>query len=436
MTQPIIDVDHVTKEFVLGEPPSLRKTAANLLRRVAGRPVDAPAPFKALDDISFQVAPGEVLGIIGHNGAGKSTLLKILARISEPTKGAVRVRGRVAPLIEVGAGLMPDMTGRENVYLNASILGMKKDEIRRRFDEIVDFAEIAEFVDTPVKRYSSGMKVKLGFSIATSVASEVLIVDEVLAVGDLAFQQKCIERMEKLMRGEGRTVLIVGHNIRQIQRICSRVMLMDHGHISMDGLPNEVCSVFYAEAQRRNLSRRPAADGEITATRSSNDITVRDALFLNADNEPIDAIGMHQPLQIRVEFETHRTLTDLDVVVGLQTSDFVHVIAITSTEASASHTFDARRHVITCQIPDVPLRPGSYSLRVMFANKYRQQLWSAENIKGLSVTAGDFDINKIPRSGLIDVPARWSIESRERETPMTLHVDAASGDTAELAPTR
>ena len=149
MTQPIIDVDHVTKEFVLGEPPSLRKTAANLLRRVTGRPVDVPAPFKALDDVSFQVAPGEVLGIIGHNGAGKSTLLKILARISEPTKGAVRVRGRVAPLIEVGAGLMPDMTGRENVFLNASILGMKKDEIRRRFDEIVDFAEIAEFVDTP-----------------------------------------------------------------------------------------------------------------------------------------------------------------------------------------------------------------------------------------------------------------------------------------------
>src|SRR5487761_1028633 len=188
---PIIEEDHVTKEFRLGQLTSLGQTLRNGLNRVLHRPVGKPAPFKALDDVTFTVEKGEVLGIIGHNGAGKSTLLKMLAGISNPTRGKVTVRGRVAPLIEVGAGLVPDMTGRENVYLNASILGMKRAEIKRKFDEIVAFAELEDFIDTPVKRYSSGMLVRLGFSIATSVESDTLIIDEVLAVGDISFQRKC-----------------------------------------------------------------------------------------------------------------------------------------------------------------------------------------------------------------------------------------------------
>ncbi|MDE2146252.1 MAG: ABC transporter ATP-binding protein, partial [Burkholderiales bacterium] len=190
MTQPIIEVDHVTKEFRLGQLTGLGQSLRNGLSRLRGLPVAERAPFKALDDVNFSVQPGEVLGIIGHNGAGKSTLLKTLAGISQPTHGKVRVNGRVAPLIEVGAGLVPDMTGRENVFLNATILGMKRQEIKRKFDEIVEFAEMSSFIDTPVKRYSSGMQVRLGFAIATAVEADVLIVDEVLAVGDLAFQRK------------------------------------------------------------------------------------------------------------------------------------------------------------------------------------------------------------------------------------------------------
>ena len=191
-----------------------------------------------------------MVGIIGHNGAGKSTLLKMLARISTPTSGSVKVNGRISPLIEVGAGFVPDFTGRENVYLNASILGMKKKEIDRKFDEIVDFAEMAEFIDTPVKRYSSGMQVKLAFAVATSVESEILIVDEVLAVGDLAFQRKCIDRMDTLIRRDGRTVLVVSHNIRQIERLCSRALLLDHGRLDPLG---------YAEGRVRALL--PASPG-------------------------------------------------------------------------------------------------------------------------------------------------------------------------------
>ena len=197
-----IEISHVTKEYRLGALQSLKQTMLNTGARLLGRQVEEPPLFKALDDVSFSIEPGEVVGIIGHNGAGKSTLLKMLSRISTPTSGSVKVNGRVAPLIEVGAGFVGDFTGRENVYLNGAILGMPKKEIDRKFDEIVDFAEMAEFIDTPVKRYSSGMQVKLAFAVATSIESEILIVDEVLAVGDIAFQRKCFTRMESLIRKE------------------------------------------------------------------------------------------------------------------------------------------------------------------------------------------------------------------------------------------
>lgn len=178
---PIIEVEHVTKEYRLGQLTSLKQSALNSLNRLTGRPVEQHKPFKALDDVSFTVEHCEVLGIIGHNGAGKSTLLKLLANISQPTRGRITVKGKVAPLIEVGAGLFGDLTGRENIYLNGAILGIPKAEIRRKFDEIVAFAELEQFIDTPIKRYSSGMQVRLGFAVATSVESDILIVDEVLA---------------------------------------------------------------------------------------------------------------------------------------------------------------------------------------------------------------------------------------------------------------
>src|SRR5205085_2887023 len=180
----------------------------------------------------------------GTNGAGKSTMLKMLARITVPTSGTVRVRGKIAPLIEVGAGLISELTGRENVFLNGIILGMSYRQIKSKFDEIVAFAELEEFIDTPIKRYSSGMAVRLGFSIATCVDADILIVDEVLAVGDLAFQRKCFDRMEDMIKRQGKTVLLVSHNTRQIERLCSRVILMDHGRVVADDSPGKVCDLF------------------------------------------------------------------------------------------------------------------------------------------------------------------------------------------------
>jgi len=229
-----ITVDHVTKEFQLGQIHNLRHALGRALVKLQRRvPVSKPA-FKAVDDANFHVEQGDVLGIIGINGAGKSTLLKLLARITVPTSGMVTVRGKIAPLIEVGAGLISDLTGRENIFLNGIILGMPYAHIKRKFDEIVAFAELEEFIDTPIKRYSSGMAVRLGFSIATSVDADILIVDEVLAVGDLAFQRKCFDRMEDMIKRQGRTVWLVIHNTRQIERLCTRVILMDHGRIIAD----------------------------------------------------------------------------------------------------------------------------------------------------------------------------------------------------------
>ena len=211
---PIIQLNHVSKDYRLGTLTSLKDSVRNTVRRLRGQPVKKRAAFRALDDMDFSIEQGEVVGIIGNNGAGKSTLLKLLAKVTTPTAGHVAVNGKVAPLIEVGAGLVPDLTGRENVFLNATILGISRADIAARFDEIVAFSELESFIDTPIKRYSSGMKIRLAFAIATSVEAEILIIDEVLAVGDLAFQRKCFERMEDLIKGRGNTVLIVSHNIR------------------------------------------------------------------------------------------------------------------------------------------------------------------------------------------------------------------------------
>ncbi|MGH7844732.1 MAG: ABC transporter ATP-binding protein, partial [Candidatus Binatia bacterium] len=216
--------------------------------------------LKALDNVDFKVEPGEVLGVIGQNGAGKSTLLKLLAGITKPSSGTVRVGGKVAPLIEVGAGLIGDLTGRENIYVNGIILGLTLAEIKKKMDEIVAFAELEQFIDTPVKRYSSGMSVRLGFSVATSVNADILIVDEVLAVGDLAFQRKCFDRMENLIKQEGKTVLLVSHNIRQVARLCTRTILLDRGKILADGSPDEICELFYRRSNQK-VTQQSAVQG-------------------------------------------------------------------------------------------------------------------------------------------------------------------------------
>lgn len=411
---PVIEVDHVTKEFALGQLTSLAQSIQNGLNRALGRPVEVRARFKALNDVSFTVQPGEVLGVIGHNGAGKSTLLKLLARITEPTRGRITVRGRVSPLIEVGAGLVADLTGRENVFLNAALLGMRRAEIKRRFHEIVAFAELEEFIDTPVKRYSTGMQVRLGFAIATAVDSEILIVDEVLAVGDLSFQQKCIERMERLIRGDGRTVLIVGHNIRQIERLCSRVMLLDHGRLTHSGVPKDICGRFFRDAQERNRERQEQHGEMIEPLRDAGLVQVLAVDLTDDRGELLNAVGLHEPATLRIRFRCKEALRRPEVIVGFHTSDFVHVIAVSSAMAESRPDLAAGDHEVACRFPDLPLRPFSYGVRIQFVDHFNATLWYAENVISTVVTAGRFDITKFPPNGLVDVPSTWAFRTLER----------------------
>ena len=278
MSEPIITVENLGKCYqlgggtgggrVVGEYRTLRDSLSEGARQLFGRRhskgAEAGESFWALRDVSFSVHPGEVVGIIGRNGAGKSTLLKVLSRITEPTEGRVRLRGRVASLLEVGTGFHPELTGRENIYLNGSILGMARAEIRAKFDEIVAFAEVERFLDTPVKRYSSGMYVRLAFAVAAHLEPEILIVDEVLAVGDAEFQKKCLGKMDQVAKSEGRTVLFVSHNMGAITQLCSKAILLHKGRVLDIGDAGRVTGRYFdhganqwSERSWSDLSRAP-----------------------------------------------------------------------------------------------------------------------------------------------------------------------------------
>ena len=264
--EPIIEICDVKKEYRLGAigGTTLNAELQSFLARLRGkedpnkkigtREGKAGERFLALDGISFSVAPGEAVGIIGHNGAGKSTLLKLISRVTAPSEGEIRLRGRVASMLEVGTGFHPELTGRENVYLNGAILGMTKREIDAKFDEIVDFAEMRQFIDTPVKRYSSGMYVKLAFSVAAHLDSEIMIMDEVLAVGDAKFQNKCLGKMSDEAGTGQRAILYVSHNMATIQRLCTRVIVLDHGKVVYDGdTPGGIAK--YLSVNRADMTR-------------------------------------------------------------------------------------------------------------------------------------------------------------------------------------
>ena len=356
---PIIEVSHLTKEYRLGAMQGLKQTLLNTAARLTGKKVEERPLFKALDDVSFSIEPGEVVGIIGHNGAGKSTLLKMLARISTPTRGSVKVNGRIAPLIEVGAGFVPDFTGRENVYLNAAILGMSKQEIARKFDEIVDFSEMAEFIDTPVKRYSSGMQVKLAFSVATSIESEILIVDEVLAVGDLAFQRKCFDRMEDLIKRQGKTVLLVSHNIRQVERLCNRVILLNKGQAISDGNATSVCTQFY-EASDTQISTGNATnlDSANSNEWASGEILLRGIEILDAEGNSISKLRHEQAVKVRLDYEVTKEICVPVFGVGIHTTDFIYLATQHSINQLTLDRLEAGRHVLTFDIPSFPFTPA------------------------------------------------------------------------------
>src|SRR6266700_2008706 len=413
----VIEVNHVTKEYRLGQLHSLKQSVLDAVARIRGQPVHERAPCKALDDVDFKVAQGEVLGVIGQNGAGKRTLLKLLARISVPTRGSVTVRGSVAPLIEVGAGMVPDLTGRENIYLNAAILGMGRVEIKRKFDDVVAFAELEEFIDTPIKRYSSGMQVRLGFSIATSIDSDILIVDEVLAVGDLAFQRKCFDRMEDMIRRQGKTVLLVSHNIRQVERLCSRVILLDHGAVVSDGNATDVCNVFVDRSNQKIQANQKISQAKVSI---SDEVEFGAIEVVDEKGARTDSVEFLQPMRVRLTFTARIPLREITFYIGVHTTDFVYLTA--HNTAYEPVDFDEGVHRVELEIKAMTLLPRVYCVAAWIGPPNGRTIFAGENLTSFRVFAPSYLVTRQSDIALLHMDASWNLDPHrvEGELPTTL----------------
>ena len=407
-TMSIIEVNHVTKEYRLGHMKSLKQSVLGAIDRLRGGATPKQEPFKALDDIDFKVEEGEVLGIIGPNGAGKSTLLKLLARVSVPTKGDIKVRGSVAPLIEVGAGLHPELTGRENIFLNGSIMGLPRSVIKEKFDEIVEFAELEEFIDTPIKRYSSGMMIRLGFSIATSVDADILIIDEVLAVGDLAFQRKCFDRMENMIKRQGKTVLLVSHNIRQVERLCSRVILLDRGRIITDATPRQACDLFYERSDRKIRTAVVTAAQRDRNAQTTGEIEILAFDLLEESGQKTVALAYKRGFTVRLQLRVLKELTGVTFGFGIHTTDFLYLTTHNSEEQLRIRRMAIGAHEICCNVDSLPLLPGVYSLRLgITAGEAARNVYYAENLLHFQVVAGPHGVPITVRDGFFELSATW-----------------------------
>lgn len=311
----------------------------------------------ALKDVNFKVKEGEVLGIIGRNGAGKSTLLKLISQITSPSSGSIKYKGRIASLLEVGTGMHPEMTARENIYLNGAILGMRKSEIQAKFDDIVDFSGCALYVDTPLKRFSSGMRVRLGFAVAAFLEPEILIVDEVLAVGDAEFQQRAIGKMKDISKGEGRTVLFVSHNMASVKSFCKRGILMENGKVAMDAGINEVISGYLSTGALRSTSDKVVEVTDSSGVHLMNISSVK----LSSEGKEFNEISVDDKVEILIDYEV---LTDtdkrIDFNLRFKVDDGVHLLTTSTSSLLKTDLSSKGKKQIVLTLPTNYLNEGSY----------------------------------------------------------------------------
>jgi lipopolysaccharide transport system ATP-binding protein len=376
MSDIVITAENLSKSYWVGHQ-SAQREGYTVLRDVIAREVrnfarksrdlvrgkqivqgDEVEEFWALRDVSFEVKRGEVLGIIGRNGAGKSTLLKILSRITEPNSGRAILRGRVASLLEVGTGFHPELTGRENIFLNGAILGMTRVEIKSKFDEIVDFAGVEKFLDTPVKRYSSGMYVRLAFSIAAHLEPEILIVDEVLAVGDAEFQKKSLGKMHSVAVEENRTVLFVSHNLQAVQSLCDRAILFDSGAITMEGAPRSVIGKYLAQAQSSNGEKEWSQE---TAPGNEN-LLLMAVRVLSSDGKPSATVDSDHDVHVEIDFLARKVNASTCIGFDLTNSESVTVLRTYQTDLSPERwpPIQLGRNRWRCTIPKGSLNGGNF----------------------------------------------------------------------------
>ena len=421
MSRTVIQVEGLGKRYRIGEREpylALRDLFGNALRApvrllrtaVSSAENHQPQHIWALKDVSFEVDEGEVVGIIGRNGAGKTTLLKILARVTRPTEGYAEVRGRMGSLLEVGTGFHYELTGHENTYLSGAILGMKKKEIERKFDEIVAFAEVEKFIDTPLKHYSSGMQMRLAFSIAAHLEPEILLVDEVLAVGDAAFQKKCLGKMGDVAR-QGRTVLFVSHNMSAILNLCSRVFLLESGCLAKEGLAQDTVKHYLAALQT-------VRTGDLSAFREREGrghVRFTRVWFEDDQGCPVEHAMSGQLLALVALYQSQSEERLRNCRVSIAVEDiFGQPLFVCSTEMSVNETLDlASSGGVRCVIPRLPLSQGKYSVTLFLEVNREVEDWLNSAITLHVVDGNFFGSGKQYPEGWqgkgVLVPHRWEV---------------------------
>jgi len=420
MSKTVISVENLTKRYQLGVINS--ETLAKDLNRRWARWRGNPDPYikigqedlsnrrgdmiMALDDVSFTMQQGEALGIIGKNGAGKSTLLKILSQITTPTRGRIKVKGRIGSLLEVGTGFHSELTGRENVYLNGAILGMTRAEVDRKFDEIVDFSGVEDFIDTPVKRYSSGMKVRLGFAVAAHLDPEILIVDEVLAVGDAEFRNKCMGKMGDVTE-EGRTVLFVSHNMTMISTLCENTILLENGKLSKYSNTEEVIR-YYQATSKNNLNTMLNDRFE---DKLSKPVLYTNVRLLNSEKKPVNSVEMGEDVIVQLDFLANQQISMPNFTVRLYNQLKQNLVTWESRTTTGELPPISRGGSVFLHIKSLNLLPGIYNLDLVISDRY-QTFDSIKDAFTFEIyPTGFFTTGKLSKSnrGLIFTPCDWEV---------------------------
>jgi lipopolysaccharide transport system ATP-binding protein len=378
MSDTVIQVENLSKRYKIGLREKRAKTMKQALKGIVSSPfkylysvLREPAPeemFWALQNISFEVKQGEVVGIIGRNGAGKSTLLKILSQITEPTSGYVEIRGRVRSLLEVGTGFHPDLTGRENTYLNGTIMGMRKWEIDRRFDQIVDFAEVEKFIDTPVKHYSSGMYTRLAFAVAAHLEPEILIVDEVLAVGDIKFQKKCLGKMQDVSTNEGRTILFVSHNTDAIQRLCSKCLMMEHGRAVDYGNTDNIMSHYLSSYTYQASPKEWIDTSRLRRSNGNGKARFIAVQYSGFNDSVVSSPHSDGPLEFLLNIESNLSISHARLSVIIYNQAGTKLINADTRCIGQSINLQKGTNLIQLKIESIHLNPGIYTIGLWLAD--------------------------------------------------------------------
>jgi len=428
MSDVAISVENIGKQYHIGRrltrSETLRDTLADaftapfrragkLLRGQATGAAELDETIWALKDVSFDIKRGEVVGIIGRNGAGKSTLLKILSRITEPTTGCADIYGRVGSLLEVGTGFHHELTGRENIYLNGAILGMKRVEIDSKFDEIVAFSGVERFIDTPVKHYSSGMYLRLAFSVAAHLEPEILLVDEVLAVGDATFQKKCLGKMGSVAE-EGRTVLFVSHNMGAITQLCERALLLDEGRLKHDGPSADVVEAYLSSALEGQSTWTAPAFRNVGI-----EVALKYARLLSADGKPTTSINFDDQCLVEIAYEVNRPVRNL--FVGIRVSNImgndIFESMDTDTTGMKGCVREPGQYVSVCEIPAQMLKPGHYLFTVFSFIERVKMIEDYENVLTLNVSPVGYRLSD-RRRGAVTPMFRWEITPTNGTEPV------------------